>query len=164
MLAAPRATRLRRLVLFEGWPAREPERHGLPESLRPEMDRLLAEDDAEGMLLAFLRGVLHLEEATIDAMRSQPSWPGRIEGARRVVRELDGYSLRELDPAMGGAIRVPTLLIVGAATTDPALADVDAVAASIPGARVAIMPDEGHIADVLAPEVYASHLIPFLLE
>jgi pimeloyl-ACP methyl ester carboxylesterase len=57
---------------------------------------------------------------------------------------------------------VPTLLLTGSDSRDPFAADVGAVAAALPDARVVVLEGQRHVADVLAPELVAAHLVAFL--
>lgn len=59
-------------------------------------------------------------------------------------------------------VTVPTLMLTGADSPDPATADLEAVAAALPDARVVVIEGQGHLADVLAPETLATHLLAFL--
>ena len=57
---------------------------------------------------------------------------------------------------------MPTLLLTGSDSGDPFAADTRAVAAALPDARVVVMEGQQHVADILAPEVVAGHLLAFL--
>jgi pimeloyl-ACP methyl ester carboxylesterase len=66
------------------------------------------------------------------------------------------------DPREAARIAVPTLLLTGSESSDPFAADVAAVAAAIPDARVVVLEGQRHVADILAPELFAGHLVAFL--
>jgi pimeloyl-ACP methyl ester carboxylesterase len=59
------------------------------------------------------------------------------------------------------AIRVPTLVVVGANDT-PFLAASDYMAAKIPSARKVVIPDAGHVANVEQPARFNQALLAFL--
>jgi 3-oxoadipate enol-lactonase len=61
-----------------------------------------------------------------------------------------------------GALRVPTLLVVGEADrlTTPAL--MQAMAARIPGARLALVPGAGHLPNLESPAAFADVVFDFL--
>ena len=64
------------------------------------------------------------------ALRSA-SWPGRVAAAHTLPREISGEAQARLDPEQAAAIRVPVLLVTGEESTDPAMAEVGAVAAAL---------------------------------
>jgi pimeloyl-ACP methyl ester carboxylesterase len=57
---------------------------------------------------------------------------------------------------------VPTLLLTGEYSSDPSRADIEAVAAALPDARIVVIRGQEHVADVLVPEVFAEQLLGFL--
>jgi pimeloyl-ACP methyl ester carboxylesterase len=57
---------------------------------------------------------------------------------------------------------VPTLLLTGSESRDPFAAEVGAVAAALPDARVVVLEGHQHVADILDPERFAAHLVAFL--
>jgi len=52
--------------------------------------------------------------------------------------------------------------VTGEESTDPAKAEVAAVAAALPNAQQLVLPGQQHIADILDPETFAKHLLGFL--
>jgi pimeloyl-ACP methyl ester carboxylesterase len=59
-------------------------------------------------------------------------------------------------------VTVPTLLVTGERSGDPAAAEVETAAAALPDARVLVLEGQEHVADILAPELFAEHLLGFL--
>jgi pimeloyl-ACP methyl ester carboxylesterase len=57
---------------------------------------------------------------------------------------------------------VPVLLLTGQHSSDPSKADIEAVAAALPDARIVVIEDQEHVADVLVSDVFAQHLLAFL--
>jgi pimeloyl-ACP methyl ester carboxylesterase len=57
---------------------------------------------------------------------------------------------------------VPVLLLTGQNSSDPAKADIEAVAAALPDARIVVIEGQEHVADILVPEVFAEHVLAFL--
>jgi pimeloyl-ACP methyl ester carboxylesterase len=76
------------------------------------------------------------------------------EGFRAAVELLPSHDVR----SRLGEIRVPTLVLVGDqdAETPPSYAE--AIAAGIPGARLEVIPDCGHISNLEAPEAVTAAL------
>lgn len=59
-------------------------------------------------------------------------------------------------------ITVPVLLLTGEDSSGPSKADIEAVAAALPDARIVVLEGQQHVAGVLAPEVFAEHVLAFL--
>ena len=82
--------------------------------------------------------------------------------ARSIVGALRGMAVRPDRTAGLAAIRVPTLVLVGA---DDAIAPPDearAMAAQIPERQVVVVPDAGHLAPLENPEVADRAILDFL--
>jgi len=57
---------------------------------------------------------------------------------------------------------MPVLLLTSEDSHDPARAEIEAVAAALPDARIVVLEGQEHVADVLVPEVFAEHVLAFL--
>jgi pimeloyl-ACP methyl ester carboxylesterase len=73
-----------------------------------------------------------------------------------------GESQARLKPEQAAKINMPVLLVTGQESTDPAKAQVGAVAAALPDAQRLVLARQQHIADILDPETFAKHLLGFL--
>jgi pimeloyl-ACP methyl ester carboxylesterase len=153
---------LGRLVLYEGWPPVDPAGHELPPGVGGRLDELLAQGDRDAVVQTMFREVVRMPAAELAALRAQPAWPARVAAAPALVRELRAIPRVALDPALAARISVPTLLLTGSDSRDPFAADVAAVAAALPDARVVVLEGQRHVADVLDPEGFARHLVGFL--
>lgn len=162
--AATLTPNLRRLVLYEGWPLVDPGGLKLSAEVEERFDALLVDGDREGLVETLMRRVVMMGEEEIRAIRAQPSWPARVAAAHTVPRELRAVAGPDgvLDAEQAAKITVPTLLLTGEHSPDPAAADVDAVAAALPDARIAVLAGQQHLADVLAPEAFAAEVLAFL--
>ena len=160
--AATLTANLRKLVLYEGWPVPDPSVYALPPGLQDRMDGLLAAGDRDRVVEALFRGVENLSDEDMAAFKAAPSWPGRVAAAHTVTREVRGEQTARLDSQVAARITVPVLLVTGGHSTDPAKPAVEAVAAALPDARILMLKEQEHVADVLAPEAFAGHLIAFL--
>ncbi|HET6166857.1 MAG TPA: alpha/beta fold hydrolase [Marmoricola sp.] len=102
--------------------------------------------------------------ATPDGKAVLRQWTAELDSQTR--RGITGAVRGVLDrrPIAGeiGRIAAPTLVIVGAAdpTTPPARAE--AIAAAIPGARLEVLPDVGHVSTLQAPDAINAMVVPFL--
>ena len=54
--------------------------------------------------------------------------------------------------------------MTGSDSRDPFAADVGAVAAALPDARIVVLEGQQHVGDILAPGVVGGHLAAFLRE
>ncbi len=160
--AAGRTSRIRKLALYEGWPLQDPSVLAMPPDLAERLATLQAEGNGEGLLESFMREGNMISDDDIQAMRSLPSWPGRVNAALALPRELGAIVDARLDAAQGARIKVPTLLLTGEGSSDPARRDIEAVAAVLPDARIVVLESQEHVADIMAPEVFAAHLLSFL--
>jgi pimeloyl-ACP methyl ester carboxylesterase len=151
-----------RLVLYEGWPPVDPNAHDLPPGVGERLDALLAEGNREAVVETVFREVVMMPEAEITALRAQPSWPARVAAAHTIIRELRAIPEVPFDPGQAARITVPTLLLTGSDSSDPFAADTGTVAAALPDARVVVLEGQQHVADILAPEVFADHVLAFL--
>jgi pimeloyl-ACP methyl ester carboxylesterase len=160
--AAALTANVRKLVLYEGWPVPDPSVYALPADVMERMDRLLAQGDRDGVVEALFRSVEDVSDEDMAALRSAPSWAGRVAAAHTLPREISGETQARLEPEQAARIVVPVLLVTGEESTDPAKAEVSAVAAALPDARQLMLPRQQHIADILEPETFAQHLLGFL--
>ena len=153
---------IRRMVLYEGWPSLDPSAWTLPAGVEEQMDAAIVSGDREGALRTFMREVVELSDEDVLAMSEQPAWQGRLAAAHTITRELRAYLDTPFDPARALAVTVPTLLVTGTESPDPAAGEVERVAAAMPDARIAVLEGQHHVADTLAPEVFAPVLLGFL--
>ena len=160
--AAALTPNVRKLVLYEGWPVPDPSIYALPPVVMTRISDLLAEGDRDGVVEALFRSVEETSDEDMAALRLAPSWPGRVAAAHTVPREILGESEARLKPEQAGKITVPVLLLTGEESTDPAKAQVGAVAAALSNAQQLVLARQQHIADILDPEAFANHLLRFL--
>ena len=160
--AATLTESIRRLVLYEGWPAPNRDVFALPAAIEDRIDALLAEGNREALLETIMREVVMLSDDELSSLRAMPSWRGRVDCAHTLPRELRACLKAVLDPVQAAHIKVPTLLLTGALSSDPAKAAIHSVAAALPDARIVVIEGQQHVADVLVPDVFAEHLMAFL--
>jgi pimeloyl-ACP methyl ester carboxylesterase len=162
--AATLTSKLGKLVLYEGWPVPNPEVYALPPGLEDRLDALLAAGDRDGVVETIFRELELLSDEDMQAFKAAPSWPGRVAAAHTITREVRAETGARLDPELAGTITVPVLLLTGERSADPAKADIEAVAAALPDARIVVLEGQEHVADVLVPEVFAGYVLAFLRE
>jgi pimeloyl-ACP methyl ester carboxylesterase len=92
------------------------------------------------------------------------------------TREIGLQTRRGINGAIGGVldrkpvadeigrITAPTLVIVGDSDVATPRAKAEAIAAAIPGARLEVLPDVGHVSTLEAPDPISAMLVAFLAE
>jgi pimeloyl-ACP methyl ester carboxylesterase len=153
-----------KLVLYEGWPIPNPAVWALPPEVEQRLDALLAAGDRDGVVEALFRHFELMSDEDMDAFKAAPSWSGRVAAAHTVMREIRAEAEARLDPREAATITVPVLLLTGEHSPDASKADVEAVAAALPDARIVVLKGQEHVADALAPEMFAENLLAFLRE
>jgi pimeloyl-ACP methyl ester carboxylesterase len=104
-------------------------------------------------------GLARLQRAGAEALGAgHRSADGIARAARGMLTQRDARVIDSLP-----AIAVPALVVVGANDT-PFLAASDYMAAKIPGARKAVIPDAGHAANIDQPEAFNAAVLGFLTQ
>lgn len=160
--AAALSPRVRKLVLYEGWPVPDPSVYALPPHVERRMDALLAAGDRDGVVETLFRSLEDISDEDMAALRAAPSWAGRVAVAHTVTREIRGETTARLDPVLAARITAPVLLLTGALSSDPAQPHAETVAETLPNARVEVIPGQQHVADILQPADFAARLLHFL--
>lgn len=162
--AALLTANIRSLILYEGWPPVMPEKLKFPNGVEGRLDALVASGEREAALELFWREVVKVTEEDIQAIRAQPTWPSRLATVHTITREFRAFFGDTFDPQRAARIAVPVLLLAGTDTPEELRDDPEAVAAALPDARIAVLEGQQHIADVLAPELFAERVLEFLRE
>lgn len=162
--AALLTSNIRRLVLYEGWPPLRPERLEFPPEVGERLDRLVAEGDRELALETFMREIVGVPEDDLATVRAQPTWQARVGAVHTITREIEGFYGHPLDPEEGSKITVPVLVVTGSETPPSIRDDPEGLAEALPDARIAVIDGQQHIADILAPKVFAATVLAFLLD
>jgi len=160
--AATLTSNIRKLVLYEGWAPVNAGAHALPPGVGDRVDALLAAGNREAALETVMREVVLLSEEELTAFRAMPAWQARRAAVHTLTREVRGIADGVFDPEQAAKITVPTLLLTGENSPDPAKLDIETVAAALPDARIIVLEGQQHVADVLVPEVFAKHVVAFL--
>jgi pimeloyl-ACP methyl ester carboxylesterase len=116
---------------------------------------------AEAVALA-LREAVGASEEQLAAMRALPSWPSRVAAAHTIPRELRVAQTHPFDPHRYAAMATPTLLLAGERSPAGYRALVEVLTAGLPRVEVAVLADQGHTAQIAAPQLVADALTRFL--
>jgi pimeloyl-ACP methyl ester carboxylesterase len=160
--AALLTANIRSLILYEGWPPVTPEKVDLPREIEERLDALVAAGDRDSALEFFMREVVKVSDADMRAVRAQPTWPARVGSVHTITREIRAFFADTFDPEQARRVGVPVLVLTGGESPDEMRDDPETVTAALPDARLVVIEGQQHLADVLAPEVFAQHLVAFL--
>ena len=116
----------------------------------------------EDLLELFWREVVKVSDEDIRAIRAQPTWPSRLATVHTIAREFRAFFNDRFDPRRAARVAVPVLLLVGTDTPEELRDDPGTFAAALPDARIVPLKGQQHIADVLAPELFAEPVLDFL--
>ncbi|HET8526231.1 MAG TPA: alpha/beta hydrolase [Actinomycetota bacterium] len=151
-----------RLVLYE--PSTEAAAGELPAGVVDRLEAELAQGDREAALDILFREVVMLPDEQVSALREQPAWKGRVAAIHTVPRELAAEIGGAVELERLADVTVPVLLVNGGESPDYMRSDTRAIADALANARVIVLEGQDHVGDVLAPEVFAEAVIPFLRE
>lgn len=159
--AALRADDVERLVLYEPpLPVGDPDRDTEP--ILDEMESLIEADEREDALVLFLGDVAGMPPAELEALRSAPNWPARVEAVHTVVREERARKAYEFDRGRFEALGTPTLLLLGGESAPLFGNATEALDAALPNAQVVVLPGQAHAAMNTAPELFVEEVLAFL--
>lgn len=151
ILAAERAKRLRRLVLYEP-----------PIAVGADhlegLDELIAEGDLDAAVESFLRSA-GTPDDQVEAIRTSRAWPILREAAPTLPREVRACAAWRHPP---GPIQASALFLLGGETDSPVYLDgLDQLQAAFPDSRRELIPGERHVGHVFAPAVVADLVAAF---
>ena len=143
--ASLRTPAIRRLVVYEGAPAPPGVSYrpaGLVDAVRSALER----GDREGALTTFLRGIVGMSDAELDAYRANPVWPARVAAAHTILREVEAEASAAASLDAMGRVTAPVLLLLGSTSRSPFRIGTDALAALLADADVAVVEGAAHAA------------------
>lgn len=152
--------KIRRLILYEppiptGGPIYPP---GALERIQALVDA----GDAEAGLEVFFREVVRMPDHELDSFRALPAWNVRVTLAPTIPRELAVDRSYRFRPERFASFSIPTLLLLGGDSPPVFRQATDALAASLPDSRVAVMAGQRHLAMDTAPELFLAEVGRFL--
>ena len=153
-----------RLVAYEGWPTTTADLWNVPPAVIERMEALLQAGERERVVETVAREFAGLSEEELDAYRADPSWAARVAVAHTFPREERAALETIFDREHATNVTVPTLLVVGDQSPPSWRADADSVAAALPDAHIIVLEGQGHGADIIAPEMFAQHVLGFIRE
>jgi len=146
--AALRTTNLRRLVVYEGAPP-VPWGRGYQDADAGALQRietLVAAGDRDEALATFMREIVGMPKADLDAFRADPIWPRRAAAVQTTIRELRAETSEAGSLAALGEVRQPVLQILGGASSEAFAEATRALDARLPNGRVVTIEGARHAA------------------
>ena len=161
--AALRTDDLRKLILYEP-PLPVSDHDPDTADVLDEMMALVDDGKHEQALVLFFREVVGSSPPELDAYRSSPDWPARVDAVRTVIREERARKEYEFDAARFAGLTTRTLLLVGTESA-PFLEDAtDVLDDALPNSRIVILEGQGHAAMNTAPELVTDEVLAFVRE
>jgi pimeloyl-ACP methyl ester carboxylesterase len=126
------------------------------------LDDLLQRGERDALVELFLRDVVGVSEAELQALRRSSTWRVRVQAAHTLPREIRMAETYHFDPSRLAKVRTPTLLLLG--TESPRLMHDSTMAAhaALQNSRVELLPGQGHAAMTTAPEMFLAKVLAFL--
>ncbi|MFL6140831.1 MAG: alpha/beta fold hydrolase [Labedaea sp.] len=118
---------------------------------------LLAQGDRDAALATFLVRSTGMAERLLDAMRRTAFWPVAITLAHTLPYDTTLHDESGLDGLAG--LRLPSLVLLGERSDEKMRTSVEALAAALPGAELARLPDQHHNALREAPDLLAARVL-----
>jgi pimeloyl-ACP methyl ester carboxylesterase len=149
---------IRKLVLYEA-------PMGFLKSPPEVVDRLqvlLDEGKRDELVAFFMENVAGLPPEQVELLRSLPAWEARVEVAGTIPREELASREYVFEPDRFRDLGVPTLFLLGGDSPEPFTAAAEAIQATLPDSRVAVMPGQRHAAMDTATDLFTAEVLGFL--
>lgn len=156
--AARLAHNLRNLILYEPAPGIS----SVPIGSIQRMEDLIRHGQRDQAMTIMFREVLKLGEEEFELFKSSPTWPMRVAAAHTVPRELRSEEEYRLDPKQFRSVMASALLLLGSESPVWAGQGTELARSALPNARVTVLPGQGHLAIMTAPELFCREVITFL--
>lgn len=99
------------------------------------------------------------------AMKARPSWPARVAGIGKQIREIRAFEEYRFDPKRMTILKAPTLLLTGSKTASPDLKRaIDVLMTTLPNRSLFVFEGEEHNAMDTVPQQFAEVVTKFLLD
>jgi len=128
------------------------------------IDALIAADDREGALEAFMRDIVQVNDEQLAHLRSLPAWKARIAAAHTLGREQRMELTYVFEPDRFRDLQVRTLLLSGEESPAFLTEAIRSLEKILPNARVAVMPGQQHAAMDTGTDLFLQEVLGFLRE
>lgn len=161
--AALRTDNLRKLILYE--PAFPVGDYKItPEKTLAEMEALLEAGENEQALVLMFEDIAELPPAELDALRSAPNWPARVDAAHTILRESKAENEYGFDATRFADMTASSLLLTGSESPQILTYSTEAVDDALPNSRIITFDGHGHAAMNTAPDLFIDEVLAFIRE
>jgi pimeloyl-ACP methyl ester carboxylesterase len=151
--------KISKLVLYE--PPLQDRSHS---AVATKMESMIRAGDREQALVTFLQEIVMISPSELAAMKARPSWPGRVAGVGKQIREIRAFEEYRFDPKRMTTLKAPTLLLTGSKTASPDLKRaIDALMTTLPSRSLFVFEGQEHNAMDTVPQQFAEVVTKFLL-
>jgi pimeloyl-ACP methyl ester carboxylesterase len=150
--------KISKLVLYE--PPLQDRNHS---AVATRMENMIRAGEPEQALVTFLQEIVMISPSELAAMKGRPSWPGRVDGVGKQIREIRAMDLYRFDAKRVSTLKIPTLLLTGSKTASPDLKRaISALMDCLPNRTLIVFEGQEHNAMDIVPQEFANTLIKFL--
>ncbi|HEY4102642.1 MAG TPA: alpha/beta hydrolase, partial [Polyangiaceae bacterium] len=163
-VAARAPAHLERLIAYEP-PVFFKAEDSIVQDLPERLEGLLAAGKREAAVETFFREGPRMSEAEIGGIQAAPFWPEMLAALGHTV-PYDSRVQRSFTatPSELDRIQMPTLMLVGAASSPRMQSGARTIAERLPRARLGELAGQQHLAQVTAPALFAAAVNGFLAE
>jgi len=152
--------KISKLVLYE--PPLQDRNHGV---VAAKMESMIRAGESEQALLTFLQEIVMVSPREIEEMKARSSWPGRVAGVGKQIREIRALDRYHFDAKRVSGLKVPTLLLTGSKTASPDLKQaINALMDCLPNRSLIVFDGQEHNAMDNIPQEFAETVTKFLLD
>jgi pimeloyl-ACP methyl ester carboxylesterase len=152
--------KISKLVLYE--PPLQDRNHG---AVAAKMENMIRAGEHEQALVTFLQEIVMISPSELAAMKARPSWPGRVAGIGKQIREIRALDAYRFDAKRVSTLKVPTLLLTGSKTASPDIKRaISALMDCLPNRSLIVLDGQEHNAMETAPQKLATAVMKFLLD
>lgn len=161
--ACLRADAIRRLVVYEGAPAPPGSTYQAPD-LVDRLRSLVSAGDRAEALRTFMRVVVGMDDAGLQAFEAAPVWPLRVAAAHTIVRELEAESSEQAGLEVLARVRLPVLQLLGGESLPIFGMATRALDERLHDGRVVVLAGQKHAAHHGGAEAFVRAIRQFLAE
>jgi pimeloyl-ACP methyl ester carboxylesterase len=150
-------SKVRMLVIYEpAWPK------AISSEVLAPLEELASAGEWDDFAFSFFKDALHVPVADLEQLRATDLWPPIVSDAKASLGDLRAISRYDFKPEGFKGIDCPVLLQIGSESPRDLYAT-DALASSLPDARIDVLSGQAHEGMTTAPEMYAAAVTRFLL-
>jgi pimeloyl-ACP methyl ester carboxylesterase len=106
--------------------------------------------------------IAELPAAELDALRSAPNWPTRVEAAHTILRESQAENEYEFDAARFADMTTSTVLLTGTESPQILTDSTQAVDEALLNSQIVTFDGHGHAAMNTAPDRFIDEVLAFI--